>query len=261
MVRRTGWVVVVMFVLIPVRALSQDATKTNYRSGYQGVCRASVRFPDSPPFRYWCRVPNGRAIQIPIEPAHIDVLTRVSVCALERLTRREDDAPCGFPGATLLWSGQPTRSVEMSNPGISFGDPLEEPDDMYIAVELNWDGTFPEEGNLFSIGYASLSRALREMKVRLEGTPNAATLTPTDTTIRIGEAGQVKLLAARKSQNAIWLERGEAVLVGGGRTYPLRLGVARNVPAGDYEIRTNGYLPEGTGRGFLEIEAEYETGP
>ena len=261
MVRRIGWVMAVMFLLNPLRALSQDATKTNYRSGYQGICRASVRFPDSPPFRYRCRVPNGRAIQILIHPAHLNVIRTVSVCALERLTRREDDAPCGFPGATLLWSGQPTRSIEMSNPGLSFGDPPEEPADMYIAVEVQWDGTFPQEGNLFSIGYASLSRALRQMKIRLEGTPNAATLTPTDTTIRIGEAGYVKLFAARKSRNAIWLQQGQAKLVGGGRTYRLRLGVARNIPEGEYEILTNGYLPEGTGRGFLEIEAEYETGP
>ena len=261
MVPRIGWAMALSFLLTSAGALSQDATKTNYRSGYRGVCRASVQFPDEPPFRYRCRIPNRRAIQIPINPAHLDVITTVSVCALGRLTRRDDDAPCGFSGATVLWSARPTRSVEMSNPGLLFGDPPEEPDEVYILVEVNWDGTFPEEGNLFSIGYASLSRAVRQMKVRLEGTPAAATLTPDDTTIRIGEAGHVKLLAARKSRNAIWVQQGEAVLVGGGRSYSLRLNVARTVPAGEYEIRTNGYLPEGTGRGFLEIEAEYETGP
>jgi len=261
MVRTIGCLIAVMFVSNSVRALSQDATKTNYRSGYQGVCRTSVRFPDSPPFRYRCRVPNRRAIQIPINPAHFDLITTVSVCAIDQLTRPKDDAPCGFPGAKLLWRGQPTRSIEVSNRGIAFGDPPKELDDIYIAVEVNWDGTFPAEGNLFSIRYASLSRALRQMKVRLEGIPVSATLMPTNTTIRIGEFGYVKLLAARKSHNAIWLKQGEAVLTGEGRAYSLRLDVARNVPAGDYEVRTNGYLPEGTGRGFLEIELEYETGP
>ena len=240
--------------------LPQDATKTTYHTGYRGVCRASILFPDEPPFRYWCRLPNGRAIQVPIDPAHIKVITNVSVCALERLTRREDDAPCGFASARLLWGGRPNRNIELSNPGVSFGNPPTEPDDIYGVVSVNWVGTFPAERNLFSVRYAFLSRALRRIKVRLAGKPSEATLTPSDTAISIGGSGYIKLLAALKSKNALWLQMGQVRLVGQGRSYFLRTGKAQKVPGGSYKILTNGYLPEGDGLGFLEVDLEYETG-
>ena len=261
---RTSFLIALMFVVSPFQVLSQDTAKTTYRTGYRGVCRSSVRFPDSPPSRYWCRVPNGRAIRIPIEPANVGVLTEVSVCAVEGLTLREDDAPCGFPGAVLLWRGAPTEDLEISNAGVSFQDASIQPDEIFVAVELNWNGTFPDEGNLFSVGYGNESRALRAIKVRVEGDPNRATRTPAETKIRIGEEGYIQLLTARKSQTASWFPQGQAMLINSSQTYYLSRGVARRVPQGEYEFLTNGFLPERNNTspiGFLEVELEYETGP
>ncbi len=240
-------------------AVSQDIARTTYRTGYNGVCRVSLRGPS--PARYRCAAPNGRAIRVPIHPSILAVTNNVRVCVLESRTIQDEDHPCGYQDAVLLWEGKPVGDIELSHSESSFGDPPADPDDIFVAVELDWNGSLPDDGNLFSIEYGSRSQAIREMKLRLEGNPSAATLTPEDTAIRIGEAGYVRLIAARKSRNATWFEQGEAKLVGGTRTYNLRAGVERKVPKGDYELQTNGYLAPGTSSGFLEITVEYETGP
>jgi hypothetical protein len=199
-----------------------------------------------------------------MEPVNIDALTAVSVCTLEALTRRDEASPCGFPGAILLWEGKPSTDIEISHTGSSFGDPPTEPDEIFVAVQLGWDGVFPDDGNFFSLEYGNESRALRAIRVRLAGEPSAATLTPENTRIRIGKSGSIKLIGARKSENATWFADGEAILLGGDRTYYLRLGRERSVPEGEYEFLTNGYLPTVSNpaeAGFLELEAEYETGP
>ena len=264
MFKRSALMLTLVFVLGPPKAVSQDTSRTIYRSGFNGPCSSSIRLTESPPARFWCRVPNGRAIRIPMEPVNVEALTGVRVCTLEALTRREDEAPCGFPGAVLLWEGKPRADIEISHAGSSFGDPPTEPEEIFVAVQLEWDGVFPDDGNFFSLEYGDDSRALRAITVRLAGEPSAATLTPENTRIRIGASGSIKLLNARKSQNATWFPDGEAMLVGGDRTYYLRLGRESSVPEGEYEFFTNGYLPEVTNpsaAGFLEVEAEYETGP
>lgn len=255
---------VVAFVLGPLQAWSQDTSRTTFRSNYSGNCSSSIRFTESPPARYWCRVPNGRAIRVPMDPVNLDVLTRVSVCTLETLTRREDEEPCGFPGAALVWQGRPRGDIEISHTGSSFGDPPSEPEEIFVAVQLEWDGIFPDEGNFFTLEYGNESQALHAMRVRLAGQPSSATLTPENTQIRVGESGYVRLVTARKSDNASWFPQGEAMLVGADRTYYLSRGAARTVPAGDYEFLSNGFLPEvanPANAGFLEVEVEYETGP
>ena len=264
MIERTALMLTLVFVLGPFKAMSQDTSRTTYRSDYSGPCSSSIRFTESSPARYWCRVPNGRAIRIPMEPVNVDALTTVSVCALEALTRRDDESPCGFPGGLLLWEGKPRGDIEISHTGSSFGDGLTEPDEIFVAVQLRWDGVFPDEGNFFTLQYGNAPRALRVIKVRLAGQPSAATLTPENTHIRVGESGLIKLLSARKSPNATWFPEGEAMLLEGEQTYYLRLGRETTVPEGDYEFLSNGFLPEVTNpsaAGFLEVEAEYETGP
>ena len=69
-----------------------------------------------------------------MEPANVDALTTVRVCTLEALTRRDDEAPCGFPGGLLIWEGKPTGDIEISHAGSSFGDPPTEPDELFVAV-------------------------------------------------------------------------------------------------------------------------------
>lgn len=264
MFKRTALMLTLVFVLWPLTAISQDTSRTTYRSDYSGTCSSSIRFTESPPARYWCRFPNGRAIRIPMEPANVEALTRVRVCTLEALTRRDDASPCGFPGGLLLWEGKPRGDIEISHGGSSFGDPPSEPEEIFVAVQLEWDGVFPDDNNFFSLEYGNASQALRAIKVRLAGEPSAATLTPENTRIRIGESGSITLLSARKSENATWFDGGEAMLLGADRTYYLRLGRETSVPAGEYEFLTNGYLPEvsnPSAAGFLEVEAEYETGP
>ena len=264
MVTRTAFFLALFFGLGSLEAVSQDISTTTYRSDYSGRCSSSIRFTESPPARYWCRVPNGRAIRIPMDAANVQALTRVSVCTLEALTRRDDDSPCGFPGGLLLWEGKARGDIEISHAGSSFGDPLTEPEEIFVAVQLEWDGVFPDDNNFFSLEYGNAPRALRAIAVRLAGTPSGATRTPEDTRIRIGTSGYIKLLAARKSENATWFAEGEAMLVGGGRMYYLRLGRETTVPEGEYEFLSNGFLPEvsnASGSGFLEVEAEYETGP
>ena len=131
-------------------------------------------------------------------------------------------------------------------------------------MQLGWEGVFPDDGNFFTLEYGNAPRAMRAITVRLAGEPSAATLTPENTRIRVGESGYIKLLGARKAENATWFAEGEAMLLGGERTYHLRLGRETSVPAGEYEFLTNGYLPEVSNpaaAGFLEVEAEYETGP
>ena len=86
--------------------------------------------------------------------------------------------------------------------------------------------------------------------------PNFA-LTPTASVA--GAAGTSSGWAL-KSKNALWLQMGQVRLVGQGRSYFLRTGKAQKVPGGSYKILTNGYLPEGDGLGFLEVDLEYETG-
>ncbi len=243
----------------PSGAVAQDTARTTYRTGYDGVCRVALRGPS--PARYRCAAPNGRAIRIPIHPSILDVANAVRVCVLESRTIQDEDHPCGYQDAVLLWEGKPVGDLEMSHAESSFGDPSRTPDDVFVAVELDWSGPLPDDGNLFSMEYGSRAQALREMKLRLEGNPSAATRTPEDATIRIGETGYVQLLAVRKSQSATWFEQGEAKLIGDSRTYNLRLRVPREVPEGDYELQTNGYLAAGRSSGFLEITVEYETGP
>ncbi len=264
MLNRSAIILTLVCALGPHKAVSQDTSRTTYRSDYSGTCSSSIRFTESPPARYWCRVPNGRAIRIPMEPANVDALTTVSVCTLEVLTRRDDEAPCGFPGGLLIWEGIPRGDIEISHAGSSFGDPPTEPEEIFVAVQLGWDGVFPDDSNFFSLEYGNASQALRAIRVRLAGEPSAATLTPENTRIRIGESGSIRLLSARKSDNATWFDQGEAMLLGGERTYYLRLGRETSVPEGEYEFLTNGYLPEvanPSAAGFLEVEAEYETGP
>ncbi len=264
MIKRTAMSLTVVLALGPLNGVSQDSSRTIYRSDYSGPCSSSIRFTESPPARFWCRVPNGRAIRIPMEPVNVEALSQVSVCVLEALTRRDDSSPCGFPGGLLLWEGTPQGDIEISHAGSAFGDGLAEPDEIFVAVQLTWDGVFPDAGNFFTLEYGNEPRALRAIQVRLVGEPSAATLTPEDTRIRIGESGFIQLLAARKSQNASWFPDGEAMLLAGDRTYYLRLGRETSVPAGEYEFLTNGFLPEVTNAsaaGYLEVEAEYETGP
>ena len=126
-IKRAALIFTLVFVVGPFPAVSQDTRRTIYRSDYSGPCSSSIRFTETPPARYWCRVPNGRAIRIPMEPVNVEVLTTVSVCTLETLTRRDDAAPCGFPGGVLLWEGKPRGDIEISHAGSSFGDPLTEP--------------------------------------------------------------------------------------------------------------------------------------
>ena len=180
---------------------------------------------------------------------------------IESRTIQDEDHPCGYQDAVLLWEGKPDGDIEMSHSESSFGEPPRSPEDVFVAVELDWSGPLPDEGNLFSMEYGSRAQALREMKLRLEGNPSSAKRTPNDATIRIGKSGYVQLLGARKSSSASWFEQGQAKLVGDTRTYNLTSGVEREVPEGEYEIQTNGYLAAGTSSGFLEITVEYETGP
>ena len=259
MVRGTVLVGVLVLLGGSSRALSQDIARTTYRTGYNGVCRVSLR--GQSPARYRCAAPNGRAIRVPIHPSTLAVANNVRVCVLESRTIQDEDHPCGYQDAVLLWEGKPVGDIELSHSESSSSDPPADSDDIFVAVELDWNGSLPDDGNLFSIEYGSRSQAIREMKLRLEGNPSAAILTPEDTAIRIGEAGYVQLIAARKSRSATWFEQGEAKLVGGTRTYNLRVGVERKIPKGDYELQTNGYLAPGTSSGFLEITVEYETGP
>jgi hypothetical protein len=251
--------VALIMLMVAPGAWAQDAAKTTYRGGYNGVCRLALRGPS--PARYRCAVPNGRAIRVPIHASVLDVANTLRVCVLESRTIQNDDHPCGYQDAVLLWEGKPAGDIELSHSESSFGDPPETPEDVFVAVELDWSGSLPDEGNLFSLEYGSRAQALREMKIRLEGNPSSATRTPDEASIRIGAAGYVQLLSARKSPSATWFEQGEAKLVGDSRTYNLRRGVKREVPEGEYELQTNGYLAAGTSAGFLEVTVEYETGP